>query len=139
MSMWQIEMMKNVLSSLPDMTSHTYSSWQEILIAGLILLWIVPQTKLARLLSLLRVYKLFLKSLPLQTTGVFSIQLVGNIHVSPVSITLILRIDYFFFLDNRLLSSVHSCSYNCIVISDHAPLTLELSVGGGTEPRVPWR
>lgn len=37
------------------------------------------------------------------------------------------RIDYF-LLDNKLLSSVRSCSYQTIVISDHAPLSLELTL-----------
>lgn len=42
-----------------------------------------------------------------------------NVHHTPT------WIDYF-LLDNRLLSSVHSCSYDAIVISDHAPVILEI-------------
>lgn len=38
------------------------------------------------------------------------------------------RIDYF-LLDSRLTSQIRSCSHSVIVISDHAPLTLDLAVG----------
>uniref|UniRef100_A0A3Q3A000 Reverse transcriptase domain-containing protein n=1 Tax=Kryptolebias marmoratus TaxID=37003 RepID=A0A3Q3A000_KRYMA len=48
------------------------------------------------------------------------------------------RID-FFLLDNKLLSSVRSCCYNPIVISDHSPVILDLSLPGRTASRPPWR
>lgn len=35
------------------------------------------------------------------------------------------RID-FFLLDQKMLSSIKSCSYESIVISDHSPVTMEL-------------
>lgn len=37
------------------------------------------------------------------------------------------RIDYF-FLDHKLLPYLHDCSYKGIVISDHAPVVLELQI-----------
>lgn len=42
------------------------------------------------------------------------------------------RID-FFLLDNYFLSEVHSCEYHSIVISDHAPVSIEI----GFPSRVP--
>lgn len=47
-------------------------------------------------------------------------------------------IDYF-LLDNRLLSSVHSCSYDAIVISDHAPVILEIQFEDYSVARPAWR
>lgn len=47
-------------------------------------------------------------------------------------------IDYF-LLDNRLLQSVQSCSYDTIVISDQAPTTLELFVREHEGTCPPWR
>lgn len=47
------------------------------------------------------------------------------------------RTDYL-FLDNKLLPLVRSCAYNSIVISDHAPLTLELTFPDQPAFHGPW-
>uniref|UniRef100_A0A8C4SC52 Reverse transcriptase domain-containing protein n=1 Tax=Erpetoichthys calabaricus TaxID=27687 RepID=A0A8C4SC52_ERPCA len=48
------------------------------------------------------------------------------------------RIDYF-FIDNNFLPTIKSCKYDTIVISDHAPLVLELkSISPSYSPRR-WR
>lgn len=47
------------------------------------------------------------------------------------------RIDYF-LVDKRLISQIHSCSHGAIVISDHAPVTLNLSVEGFYRSKT-WR
>uniref|UniRef100_A0A8C4S0K8 Reverse transcriptase domain-containing protein n=1 Tax=Erpetoichthys calabaricus TaxID=27687 RepID=A0A8C4S0K8_ERPCA len=45
------------------------------------------------------------------------------------------RIDYF-FIDNNFLPTIKSCKYDTIVISDHAPLVLELkSISPSHSPR----
>uniref|UniRef100_A0A8C9ZN56 exodeoxyribonuclease III n=1 Tax=Sander lucioperca TaxID=283035 RepID=A0A8C9ZN56_SANLU len=46
------------------------------------------------------------------------------------------RIDYL-FLEKRLIPLVRSCSCNSIIISDHAPLTLDLAVGGELNSQAP--
>lgn len=48
------------------------------------------------------------------------------------------RIDYF-LLDNHFLSSVYSCSHDAIVISDHAPVILDIQFEGYNITRPPWR
>ncbi len=48
------------------------------------------------------------------------------------------RIDYFIF-DNKLLPSVRDCTYNPIVISYHAAVTVDLSLSVGAAPRSFWR
>lgn len=48
------------------------------------------------------------------------------------------RIDYF-LVDNRILPSVKSISYNAIVISDHAPVTMNIHFKGSDNNRAPWR
>lgn len=48
------------------------------------------------------------------------------------------RID-FFLLDNKLLTSVSSCKYAPIMISDHAPITLDISFPSNFWSRSPWR
>uniref|UniRef100_A0A672F5Y5 exodeoxyribonuclease III n=1 Tax=Salarias fasciatus TaxID=181472 RepID=A0A672F5Y5_SALFA len=48
------------------------------------------------------------------------------------------RID-FFLIDNTLLSSVRSCTYTPIVISDHAAVILDISLPGRSLSRLPWR
>ncbi|KAA0701525.1 LINE-1 reverse transcriptase -like protein [Triplophysa tibetana] len=48
------------------------------------------------------------------------------------------RIDYF-LLDNLFLHSVQSCSYEAILISDHAPTTLELFIQERGRTCPPWR
>ena len=48
------------------------------------------------------------------------------------------RRDYF-LIDNRILPSVSSCSYEPIVISDHAPVTVNIHFGGHAHSRTPWR
>lgn len=48
------------------------------------------------------------------------------------------RIDMF-LIDNKLLSSVKLCSYNPIVISDHATVILDVSFPGRPPSRAPWR
>ncbi len=45
----------------------------------------------------------------------------------------------FFLLDNKLYSQVRAVSYNAIVVSDHAPVTLELSFPDKPNSRCPWR
>ena len=46
---------------------------------------------------------------------------------------------YYFLLDNRFLHSVQSCSYDTILISDHAPTTLELYIQERDRTCPPWR
>lgn len=48
------------------------------------------------------------------------------------------RIDYF-FIDNKLIPHIRSCEFQSIVISDHAPLVLGLSLPGSGERRRLWR
>lgn len=48
------------------------------------------------------------------------------------------RIDYF-LIDSKLLPSVSSCSYNPIVISDHATVVVDFSLPGRSMTRCPWR
>lgn len=48
------------------------------------------------------------------------------------------RIDYF-LIDNRLIPSVRSCSYDAIVISDHAPVIMDLCMKRRDSIRPPWR
>jgi len=48
------------------------------------------------------------------------------------------RIDYF-FLDKILLPSVKQCEYSSIVISDHAPLLLDLELVPKTKSHSTWR
>lgn len=48
------------------------------------------------------------------------------------------RID-FFLVDNNLLPIVNACSYTPIVISDHAPVLLDISLSGSPLSRSPWR
>lgn len=48
------------------------------------------------------------------------------------------RIDYF-LIDNRLIPSVLSCSYDAIVISDHAPVLMDLQIKGCDDARPSWR
>lgn len=48
------------------------------------------------------------------------------------------RIDYF-ILDNALIPKVQSCTYQSIIISDHAPLILDLTVHNCPAPRRHWR
>lgn len=59
-------------------------------------------------------------------------------HFFPLYIILFLRIDFFLF-DDRLLSYVCTISYNPVVISDHAPVSLVLSFPGKSTCRNPWR
>lgn len=47
------------------------------------------------------------------------------------------RIDYF-LVDKRIVPSVKSISYNAIVISDHAPVTMNIHFKGSNNP-APWR
>lgn len=48
------------------------------------------------------------------------------------------RIDYF-FIDKSMLQNVRSCAYQSIVISDHAPLTLDISLPHSRNTRRHWR
>ena len=48
------------------------------------------------------------------------------------------RIDYF-FVDGSLLSKVTSSEYHSIVISDHAPLSLNIQLSGQPRFSSPWR
>ena len=48
------------------------------------------------------------------------------------------RIDYF-FLDKTLIPSVKQCEYSSIVISDHAPLLLDLELVPKTKSHSTWR
>lgn len=48
------------------------------------------------------------------------------------------RIDYF-LIDNRLIPLVLSCSYDAIVISDHAPVLMDLQTKGCDNARPSWR
>lgn len=47
------------------------------------------------------------------------------------------RID-FFLIDSKLLSSVKGCEYETIVLSDHSPVVLQLTLGHKHSSRV-WR
>lgn len=47
------------------------------------------------------------------------------------------RIDYF-LINNQLLPSVRSCDYRSIVILDHAPVTMSLSLPGLPKTRKHW-
>lgn len=46
--------------------------------------------------------------------------------------------DYF-FMDKRLIPHVHSCTYQGIVISDHAPVVMSLSLPDIPQPIRRWR
>lgn len=48
------------------------------------------------------------------------------------------RIDYF-FIDSNLLPNVSSSEYQSIIISDHAPVTLDLSMPSHGDARPPWK
>lgn len=48
------------------------------------------------------------------------------------------RIDYF-FIDSSLISNLKSCSYESIIISDHAPLVLSLFFPDVVQARKNWR
>ena len=48
------------------------------------------------------------------------------------------RID-FFLIDNTLLHNVQSCDYHSIVISDHAPTSIEINFPHGRPPSRFWR
>ncbi|KAI5085645.1 hypothetical protein C0J45_2327, partial [Silurus meridionalis] len=48
------------------------------------------------------------------------------------------RIDYF-FIDSKFIPSVKSSSYESIIISDHAPVTLELALPGCYRSLYPWK
>ncbi len=48
------------------------------------------------------------------------------------------RIDYF-LVDNRLLSLVSTCKYDAIVISDHAPISVDICLKNFNSTRAPWR
>ena len=48
------------------------------------------------------------------------------------------RIDYF-LIDQKLLSSIKSCSYESITISDHAPLLLTIYFSGKPSTQKTWR
>lgn len=48
------------------------------------------------------------------------------------------RID-FFLLDSRMLSSISSCQYDAIVITDHAPISMNIRFKVPTTKHVPWR
>ena len=50
---------------------------------------------------------------------------------------LLSHIDYF-LIDSKLLPSVSSCSYNPIVISDHATVVVDVSLPGRSMKRSPW-
>src|SRR4029434_2851971 len=70
--------------------------------------------------------------------GVFYIQTVNNtLFFSNVHKTFT-RIDYF-LINNNLLPSVQSVTYNPIVISDHAPIPLTIGFDGPNSTRPPWR
>lgn len=43
-----------------------------------------------------------------------------------------------FLLDKRLLSSVTKCDYDAIVISDHGPLTMKISIPNTQNSYLPW-
>lgn len=47
------------------------------------------------------------------------------------------RNDYF-LVDNRLLSSVSNCAYDAIVISDHAPIIMNICFKNFTSMHAPW-
>ena len=48
------------------------------------------------------------------------------------------RID-FFLLDNKLLHNILSCDYHSIVISDHAPTSIDVNFPRGRPPTKTWR
>lgn len=48
------------------------------------------------------------------------------------------RIDYF-LVDNRILSSIKSISYESIVLSDHAPIIMNVYFKNSECSRTPWR
>lgn len=48
------------------------------------------------------------------------------------------RID-FFLLDNRFLSCLNSCEYHSIVISDHAPTSVDVNFSSRVPPSRQWR
>ena len=48
------------------------------------------------------------------------------------------RIDYF-FIDKYFLPSIRNTEYSAIVISDHAPLLLDLNFSNLNRPRPPWK
>lgn len=48
------------------------------------------------------------------------------------------RID-FFLLDNKLLQDVTCCTYHPLVISDHAPVSVDINLSLGNYMFRPWR
>lgn len=128
---------KSVFSTLPDMSSHM------LIIGGDLNCWLDPHldrssTNPTALSTSARVVRTFMSDYAVSdpwrlfnpSSKVFSF-------FSPVHHTFT-RIDYF-LVDDRLLHSISSCSYNPIVISDHAPVTMVVAFQAAINLRPPWR
>lgn len=128
---------KQLFSSLPDMSSRF------LLLGGDFNCWLSPEldrssTKAATPSRSARTVRTFMNEFAMSdpwrffnpTCKVYSF-------FSPVHHSFS-RIDYF-LVDNRILPSVSSCSYEPIVISDHAPVTVNIHFGGHAHSRTPWR
>lgn len=78
-------------------------------------------------------------SFPCQIPGAFLTLQGGHIPLFPMCITTNTGTNDYFMLDNQLLLSVHSCSCDAIVISDHVPVILEFKLEGHNAAGPPWR
>lgn len=70
--------------------------------------------------------------------GVFYFHQPDNILFFPVFIIPFSRIDYF-FMDKKLIPNLQDLSYESIIISDHAPLTLKLKFQQPFPTSYQWR
>lgn len=115
---------RSVFSTLPDVASHM------VILGGDFNCWLNPHldrssTKLANLSTSAKVIHSFMSDFAVSDTWrAFNPTQKAYSFFSPVHHTYTC-IDYF-LVDNRLLHSIASCKYNPIVISDHAPLTMEI-------------
>ena len=87
--------------------------------------WIFPPLEMYQLRNQPKLFNPLWTNPPCQIPGTFLTLQGGHIPFFPNVHHTFTWIDYF-LLDNRFLSSAHSCSYDATVISDHAPVILEI-------------
>lgn len=131
------EFFKSVFSTLPDMSSHM------LIIGGDFNCWLDPHldrssTKSTTLSTSAGVVRTFMSDFAVSDPWrTFNPSGKAYSFFSSVHHTFT-RIDYF-LVDDRLLHSISSCLYNPIVISDHAPVTMEVVFQTANNQRPPWR
>lgn len=128
---------KSVFSLLPDMSSH------KLILGGDFNCWLDPRldrssSKFTALSATAKVIRNFMSEFAISDPlRVFHPTKKAYSFFSPVHHNFT-RIDYF-LVDDRLLQFTSNCSYNPIVISDHAPVILEISFPTADLSRPPWR